>query len=125
MNEYVEMINKYNQYFDFEKYELLPNMKNRLKYKKDLLDYSDIPRDIIKALSEYDSDFTEEIMHFELKMELQKKNIIDFSKKMNNIISALEEKKKTKNTEKILIVIEDVTIMIILIIVVNCMKYVK
>ena len=100
-------------------------MKNILKYKKDLFDYSDIPRDIIKALSEYDSYFTEEIMHFGLKLELQKKNIIDFSKKMNSIISFLEEKKKTKNAEKIIIVAKGHNIMIILIIVVNCMKYVN
>ena len=27
INKYIEMMNQYNQYFDFEKYELLPNVK--------------------------------------------------------------------------------------------------
>ena len=73
IDNYIEILNQYNKYFDFEKYSLLPNLKLELKYKKNLLDYSDIPRDIIDVLSESDNDFKREIMHFDLKIEIQKK----------------------------------------------------
>jgi len=103
IDDYIEVLNKYNKYFDFEKYPLLPNVNLELQYKKSLLDYSDIPRDIIDVLSKFDNDFKKEIMHFDLKIEIQKKNISDFSKIMNRIISDIISKRneKTYNIFKI------------------------
>ena len=100
IDNYIEMLNKYYKYFDFDKYSLLPNIHRELNYKMNLLDYCEIPIDIINILYQSDSDFTKEIMYFELNIEIQKKNISDFSKIMNNIISTIENKKNEQQYKK-------------------------
>lgn len=102
IDNYIEILNQYKKYFDFEKYSLLPNINLELKYKKDLLDYSDIPTDIIDVLSRYDNDFEGEIMHFDLNIEIQKKNISDFSKIMNRIISSIISKRNEQGYSKLI-----------------------
>ena len=100
IDNYIEMLNKYYKYFDFDKYSLLPNIHRELNYKMNLLDYCEIPIDIINILYQSDSDFTKEIMYFGLNVEIQKKNISDFSKILNNIISTIENKKNEQVYKK-------------------------
>ena len=49
-NSYIELLNKYQKYFDFEKYELIPNSYGNFKKISELVDYNNIPEEIINGI---------------------------------------------------------------------------
>ena len=49
-NEYINILNKYQEYFDFEKYNIIPNSYGKFLNINELEDYNDIPEDILKGI---------------------------------------------------------------------------
>ena len=47
---YIQLLNKYQIYFNFKKYRLLPNYYGKFLYFQELEDYSDIPKDILNTI---------------------------------------------------------------------------
>ena len=49
-NNYIQILNNYQNYFDFDKYSLIPNFYGVLLKISQLKDYNDIPEDIIDGI---------------------------------------------------------------------------
>ena len=50
INSYINVLNKYQTYFDFQNYDLIPNSNKILSKINNLEDYNDIPKDILDGI---------------------------------------------------------------------------
>ena len=56
-NSYIESLNKYQKYLDFQKYALIPNYYGKFKKINELANYNEIPEDIINSIKKtFDKD---------------------------------------------------------------------
>ena len=50
INNYIEFLNKFQKYFDFNEYDLIPNSYGKFLKISELVDYNDIPEEIINGI---------------------------------------------------------------------------
>ena len=49
-NKYIDLLNKYQEYFDFKEYDIIPNSYGKFLNINKLEDYNDIPDDILSVI---------------------------------------------------------------------------
>ena len=76
-NDYINLLNTYQSYFDFKTYKLLPNYYGDFLSITELEDYNDIPEDILNSINNsFHKDLKKETIMKGLQIENIRKRII-------------------------------------------------
>ena len=95
-SNYIDLLNEFQGYFDFNKYELIPNAYGFFNKISNLEDYNDIPNDIITGINKsFNKNLKEVSVYPGLHIKgILKKNILDIGKL---IVECFQEKKKEED----------------------------
>ena len=94
--EYVNLLNKYQSYFNFEKYDLIPNFYGKFKKSNELKDYHEIPNDIIEGINKvFKKDLYELSTYNGIKFNcIEKITFLDIGKILEQCFEGMRERKK-------------------------------
>ena len=94
-NKYIDLLNKYQEYFDFKEYDIIPNSYGKFLNINDLEDYNDIPDDILSGIKKiFNKDLKEKSIYKGLTINGIKKITMH---EIGEIIEKCFEKKKSED----------------------------
>ena len=94
-NKYIDLMNKYQEYFDFKEYDIIPNSYGIFLNINDLEDYNDIPDDILSGIKKiFNKDLKEKSIYKGLTINGIKKITMH---EIGEIIEKCFEKKKSED----------------------------
>ena len=93
---YIDLLNEFQIYFNFNRYKLLPNFYGDFKSITKLEDYNDIPKDIISGIkSEFYKDFNDISICAGLQIKrILKKTLLEIDKIIGEYFEKRKKKKK-------------------------------
>ena len=104
-NLYIDLLNKHQKYLNFEEYALIPNYYGKFKKIKDLMDYNEIPEDIINGIKKtFNKDLYKYSIFKGIKINnINKKSLLDIGTILEDYFGQIDSYDKTYDLCKIII----------------------
>ena len=104
-NSYIDLLNKYQKYLNFEQYALIPNYYGKFRKINDLVDYNKIPEDIIYGIK---NTFNEDLYTLSVFKGIKIDNIneitlLDIGSKLEDYFGEIDSYDQTYGLCKIII----------------------
>ena len=104
-NSYIDLLNKYQKYLNFEEYALIPNYYGKFKKLKDLVDFNEIPEDIINGIKKtFNTDLFKYSVFKGIKINnIKKESLLDIGTMLEDYFGKIKSYDKTYGLCKIII----------------------